>query len=1001
MKPIRLEISGLQSFSKKQIIDFEALSSLGIFGIFGETGSGKSTILDAMILALFDEIPRLKGINKSIRACLNHDSDMIEIVFVFSLKNRIFEIYRAYKRRFNKKGEERFEQVNPILKIDGVVVADTVRNFATQIEEHLGITANDFTRTVILPQGRFSEFLKLKANDKMSMLENIFDLERYGTRMSDKLKARNNKLKDEILSLENQLKGMGEVSIEELENLKQSLSKNEMELQNLSTTKFEQEKRYDEMKELKKDYTALSDYKERLEKLREKSKDIDLQRKKIENSEVAEVLNSLVKEIDELKKEITSNEEKVSNHKKRIESLGVENSKLQELIELKNNKLLESEKKLKSFDYNSEELEKLRGLEKILIEIDSKNRYLESIDKINSESEKDIERLKTQSTNNIEMLQRMENELKTLEIVDKDLVYNLEREREDISYKILNLKECRAKYEEISNSLEMIETKLEKSLNKKEKLEKEIEEINSNRYQYYAYILAKNLEKDSSCPVCGSTNHIKLADSESSFDEKKYEKLLKDMKNIEFEIVELEKEKEIKTEEKQRVYSEESLEQLESKNQEIKIKIDDYKSKEKEIERKRVTNTTKISELLKQNNEIDEKLQETTSRQERLSLDIETAKKDIAELKNEMERAGYSEDKRDEVLERKGFLESCEEQRKIVLKEKESIEQDISKSKDEILELSSKITEESMRYSSIFERNQLLLKLHLEKTNLLDRRKEEFKIDKEVDTSEWILSEEKKRAIKEDIESYEKDTQKYLNLIESVEAKIGDREFSEESWRECEATYLAILESEKRYIAEIEKTKAELNRYIELEKKSKHILSELEKVRKKQDTVLIMSKRFDGRKFVKFLAQKKLNYITFEASKRLQKITKGRYLLTVDKSCEFNIIDNFNGSVMRDCSTLSGGETFIVSLVLALALSTQLQLKGGIDLEFFFLDEGFGTLDDTLLERVIEILEEIRWSESLKIGIISHVNELKIRIPRRLEVYPPVQGECGTKVKMF
>ncbi|MGL4947329.1 MAG: SbcC/MukB-like Walker B domain-containing protein, partial [Cetobacterium sp.] len=103
----------------------------------------------------------------------------------------------------------------------------------------------------------------------------------------------------------------------------------------------------------------------------------------------------------------------------------------------------------------------------------------------------------------------------------------------------------------------------------------------------------------------------------------------------------------------------------------------------------------------------------------------------------------------------------------------------------------------------------------------------------------------------------------------------------------------------------------------------------------------------------------------------------------------------------RDCATLSGGETFIVSLVLALALSSQLQLKGNVQLEFFFLDEGFGTLDSILLDRVIEILEEIGWKEKMKIGIISHVEDLKLRIPRRLEVSPAVPGEAGSIVKLL
>ena len=87
----------------------------------------------------------------------------------------------------------------------------------------------------------------------------------------------------------------------------------------------------------------------------------------------------------------------------------------------------------------------------------------------------------------------------------------------------------------------------------------------------------------------------------------------------------------------------------------------------------------------------------------------------------------------------------------------------------------------------------------------------------------------------------------------------------------------------------------------------------------------------------------------------------------------------------RSSDTLSGGETFLVSLALALALSSQIQLKGSAPLEFFFLDEGFGSLDSELLDTVMTSLEKLH-SNNLSVGIISHVEELKSRVPMKLVV---------------
>ena len=119
----------------------------------------------------------------------------------------------------------------------------------------------------------------------------------------------------------------------------------------------------------------------------------------------------------------------------------------------------------------------------------------------------------------------------------------------------------------------------------------------------------------------------------------------------------------------------------------------------------------------------------------------------------------------------------------------------------------------------------------------------------------------------------------------------------------------------------------------------------------------------------------------------------------MDTENGFVVRDNANGGVCRLVSSLSGGETFLTSLSLALALSKQIQLKGQSPLEFFFLDEGFGTLDGNLLDTVIDSLERLSSKERV-IGLISHVPELKNRIARRLIVEPPSPDGRGSRVRM-
>ena len=123
--------------------------------------------------------------------------------------------------------------------------------------------------------------------------------------------------------------------------------------------------------------------------------------------------------------------------------------------------------------------------------------------------------------------------------------------------------------------------------------------------------------------------------------------------------------------------------------------------------------------------------------------------------------------------------------------------------------------------------------------------------------------------------------------------------------------------------------------------------------------------------------------ISKAASVTLLKLTSGRYFLTYDDS--FYVGDNYNEGRKRGVNTLSGGETFLVSLSLALALSSAICRGSLKSIEFFFLDEGFGTLDESLVDTVMDSLEKLRSAE-FTIGIISHVEELKHRIESKIIV---------------
>jgi DNA repair protein SbcC/Rad50 len=155
-----------------------------------------------------------------------------------------------------------------------------------------------------------------------------------------------------------------------------------------------------------------------------------------------------------------------------------------------------------------------------------------------------------------------------------------------------------------------------------------------------------------------------------------------------------------------------------------------------------------------------------------------------------------------------------------------------------------------------------------------------------------------------------------------------------------------------------------------------------------------LAKYLRGNGFIDFLANERLSEICRRASMQLDVLTAGRFELDARLKEGFIIRDNGNGGGERSPSSLSGGETFLVSLSLAIALSDTIQL-GHSPLEFFFLDEGFGTLDSDLLETVMNTLDRLR-SRHRAIGVISHVAQLRERISRRLIVTPASAVEGST-----
>ena len=219
--------------------------------------------------------------------------------------------------------------------------------------------------------------------------------------------------------------------------------------------------------------------------------------------------------------------------------------------------------------------------------------------------------------------------------------------------------------------------------------------------------------------------------------------------------------------------------------------------------------------------------------------------------------------------------------------------------------------------------------------------------------------------------------------------------YSEERLQQAQREKLAAQENRDIFNRQVATFETELKRLEELREKYRAFEKTLKEKEKARDLCDELRLLLRNNRFLEYIASEYLQEICVAAGNTLRSLTGGRYFLRYDK--EFKVGDNLDGGNLRAVKTLSGGETFLVSLSLALSLSAAICQKSLRPIEFFFLDEGFGTLDGKLVDTVMDVLGKL--SKNFSIGLISHVEELKHRIDNKLLV-TGANERYGSQVKV-
>lgn len=1057
MKPIRLRFSGLQSYREEQDIDFAELGSLSIFGVFGPTGSGKSTILDAITLALFGKVERAKS---GTRGILNQFEDKLSVSFEFSLGTDSYLAERLYAREKSDPDSVRNRHARLIkLSAANQVLSDKANDMDNKVAQLLGMSFDDFSRAVILPQGKFDQFLKLTGGDRARMLENILRLERYGENLWKKASRLENSLGQEILIDQKLLEQLGDSSAEALVQAEEKLA-----LQDKLVFKKEQEKKaaetsLKELEQLEELYSDFASLQQQQAKLEEQKAHLANDRMLLERALKAEPLRGLLNQTTELTVSEKEEASKVmqqlavctqTEEKLKQAEAGITNSKLAEdqLQNLRDQVLpqvvlaLDQEKQLRVLD------QELLGIN---VNLQNKQGELKRLTKVGQEKGCRHDEIKTERDKLLPRKQELSQALAFRPQVEKavTVLVDLESAEQQTAeaeqalagrQKALGSEQRKLKavLSEYIESSMMDQHREDPALligivpkfteRAKEDLAHAQEIYDNQVMKNMAESLAGKLSPGKPCPVCGSTAHPQLAAGHAenagtaeaakneittarhNLDkvmawERKVGLAYNTLRTISDEIASVHQ----AALEKKKTALGTAVEKWQDQAAQLAEFVPDVRSLMglTTIDR---TNIREVKDIL---DHADQEYKLTEIKLAAWEKDINMLepelnqlretflglKYDIANMQNNAKSAGEA------VLRLKTALADITGEL--------SAEEFQQKTNSQVLILQNEVTAAKQALDNAHLEKQeadKTLGAHkagLEKTRIhlknvreslqKSMNKQGFAESEELWSA--MLSEEQQQDIQKHLDDYAKARDFVTQRLREVSARIKDKPFDQEQINGVRHSLHNIHQEYEEAVREQGALKKSLLDLRSRQAEWQRLQVEINGLTVRRELTAKLVSLLKGRKLVQFLAEEHLRDMAAEASLRLAGLTGQRYALELDEGCNFVMRDDYNAGQRRPVNTLSGGETFLTSLSLALALSSKIQLKGQYPLGFFFLDEGFGTLDSDKLEIVVNTLEKLHDGQRV-VGIITHVPELRNRMPRYLEIFAARNDGTGSKVVM-
>jgi exonuclease SbcC len=921
MRPVRLELSGFTCFREPQSIGFEDLE---LFAIQGQTGAGKSSILDAITYALYGQTARLGS--RGLEALVSQGASGMFVTLEFEVSpgeryrvSRVWSVKQSERQvRFERRVGEGW-----VTAVEGVKVKDV----GVAIQRVVGLDFDGFTRAVLLPQGEFDRFLRGDASDRRELLKGLLSLHHY-EQMRERASEIARELKAQIETRNVLLNGeYAEATADALEALRTELEAVQSRVTALQSRRTDELVRLDGMRELARLVLQLEGVRVRLAGLEARAAEVARMRERASLARrVAAVMPRLeVKERAE--KGLQTVQVAYQRASKAFEvALETENAtraRLQDALEA-SRELPLLEEQLDAVREATPKMDRLRALGGTL---DTTHPDPSAFSEARAA---ELERLRA----SLNIWTRSRTQLRELE----KTVQDTEKRIEALGAEVIEL-------------AEQLEHCIQEGKDAKLKAERLEQELEVARRENLVGQLAHDLKLGDPCPVCGEPL-TRLPD-----------------------------------------VSENRVPGLEAQRRtasERRLKLQgDYKGLQAQLEAG------------------NKALETARTEREKLEAQHKLIKREVIELRESFEAALGEFDDPNAALEtaRTRLLAGLAlEVRDVtngqnpdaLVKKLSAQRKTLQQSEREAREAAdaARLSSSEARSASETAKTQL----EARREELLEREQEckkalaEAGIDDAEAAREAALPETEMARLEAQVREHADALGSAKGDETRLVLEVAGRTFDADALRTLEASVAALeheLRESDRLHGQLDHRLRDLERRIE---QAKILRREVAEMGKQYDVYAQLALDLKGNEFQEFMLAQVQQELLGRASTIMREVTRERYQLAL-RDGEYHVLDNWNGMEARGVKTLSGGESFIASLSLALALSDY--LAGHRALGALFLDEGFGTLDAEALDAVASVLETIQ-TQGRMVGVITHVSNLAERLPYRLVVE---KGTASSRVR--